>query len=63
MIIKETKKYSLYKGSLQAEGLFNLTEKETDKITYWFDSDEANKLTKASDEDFDKLAGEFTYYD
>ena len=63
MIIKETSKYSLYEGSLQANGLYNLTEKKTDKITYWFDDDEAKKLLKASDKKFNKLAKEYTYYE
>jgi len=61
MIIKETSKYSLYKGTLQAEGLFNLTEKSTNKITYWFN--DAKELIESSDERFDELASLFNFYD
>ena len=61
MIIKETSKYSLYKGTLQAEGLFNLTEKSTNKITYWFN--DAKELIESSDEKFNKLASSYIFYD
>ena len=62
MIIKETKKYSLYEGSSQSTGLYNLTEKATDKITYWFDDEIAEELIKASNKQFNKLASGHTYY-
>ena len=61
MIIKETNKYSLYKGELQAEGLYNLTEKSTNKITYWFN--DAKELIESSDEKFNKLASSYIFYD
>ena len=61
MIIKETSKYSLYKGELQAKGFFNLTEKSTNKITYWFN--DAKELIESSDEKFNKLASSYIFYD
>ena len=61
MIIKETSKYSLYKGTLQAKGFFNLTEKSTNKITYWFN--DAKELIESSDERFDELASLCNFYD
>ncbi len=46
MIINETDKYSLYEGNGPATGLYNLTEKKTNKITHWFDIEEASKFLK-----------------
>jgi len=65
MIIKETNKYSLYEGNGPATGLYNLTEKKTNKITHWFDIEEASKFLKvlASNKEFNRLAKKHIYYE
>ena len=63
MIIKRTSKYSLYQGSLQANGLYNLTEKKTGKITHWFNVEETEILMKASNKEFNRLAKKHIYYE
>lgn len=56
-ILRETNSHVLNKGTLQAEGLYNVWNKNTNEISVWFDEQELNEssLLHSTDEEFDAI--------
>lgn len=56
--IKKTAKYSLNKGSLQSDGLYNVSENEGEGLSFWFDNDTAKELRKLKTKEFNRRCEE-----
>lgn len=51
-ILRQVGNVKLNKGNEPARGLFNLSNIETNEVSFWFDEDEANNLLQMNDENF-----------
>jgi hypothetical protein len=53
-VLKKVDEYTLNKGTLQADGLYNITKGEgkDTEVSYWFDWETKQDLMKQNDEDF-----------
>jgi hypothetical protein len=53
-ILRETQGFKLNEGTLQADGLFNIStgEGSDTKVSFWFDEDTKDDLLSMSDEEF-----------
>ena len=53
-VLKTVGKYQLNKGTLQAEGLYNVStgEGQNTKVSFWFDEDTKNDMLSMTDEEF-----------
>jgi hypothetical protein len=63
--LKKEYYYSLNRGSLQAEGLFNVSNSATEHVSFWFDKEEKTRLLSLSPSEFikecDRLITESDY--
>ena len=50
-ILRKTERHSLNKGTLQATGLYNVSNKND--VSFWFDEEVKDELINMSDDDFD----------
>jgi len=53
-VIRETKLYQLNKGNGMANGLYNVSEKNGNGLSFWFDEEVKEKFMQLSDKEFDK---------
>lgn len=51
-VIKQVGNITLNQGNLMASGLFNLFNKETNQVSYWFADDTKDELVNMNDNDF-----------
>lgn len=51
-VIKQVGNITLNQGNLMASGLFNLFNKETNQVSYWFTDDTKDELVNMNDNDF-----------
>ena len=56
-ILRETEIYSLNKGTLQAEGLYNVINKSTNEVSLWFDTHELeySRLLHSTNQEFNSI--------
>jgi hypothetical protein len=55
-VLRQVGSVSLNEGTLQAKGLFNLYDEETDDVSLWFDGEEKDLLLHVTDREFLNLA-------
>lgn len=51
-VLRIVKQYKLYKGSLQANGLYNLFDTETEMTSLWFDEETKESLMNMCESEF-----------
>jgi|688.fasta_scaffold232441_5 hypothetical protein len=49
-VLRDVNGFQLNKGSMMAEGLFNISK--DDKITFWMDAETAEEMINMTDEEF-----------
>ena len=49
-VLRDVNGFKLNKGSMMAEGLFNISK--DDKITFWMDAETAEEMINMTDEEF-----------
>jgi hypothetical protein len=54
-VVKKTSKYSLNKGTLQADGLFNVSENKGNGLSFWLDDETVKTLRKMKAKEFNDL--------